>query len=769
MSGLFLQLLGTDSAGRKLAFRARLEGSTIKTSVHDLGTGREVSAASFRNPYRITFLDPAPPTPEPLTTFDLLPDISTVAPGANPDRLTLNLGVRCLLLNDNADPTVRLRGELRVITSAGAPRIEFRGLEAVFPTAVIVGSERLPFGSSGNFSLADLRQDQLTQVAGLTGNPLLRIVLGISGTIVRTRSIRAAFRNVGQGEDRRTLLAFELVIGFLDSSRELFFRRRRFEARGDSDWRFVQRAPSPDKNDLTREREDRTNRWIASTRTGPDVRSPLFQLWNQEISRPYTESLRTIQGGRAISLMPVFQNEQGEDLPKIPLLLFYEFREPDPRHAPGPGATSFSFPDDQATQPSQPRIIGRVLSLQPLEGNTTEVLSRLPGLLIHDGKPLPVQWTISTSGFDPMTAERARGIVFRAVQSAITDDDPRIVRLGALDLTFGKGPVSEPRKDLFSADIVRTGGIERLDVSVETLLAVTAAAPGGQDGLPQEEFSQDLPDEFEREPAIVIPVGKSPEPRRFLLEATERTFDPDDRAPKSQTLEMRLLDLDLQLSGEAAQRQDVIVLDRQPFLVARVEVPPLQGIVQEGIREVANWSGDSPHGASWELRAGEGFTMHLPPQGVGEAMEKIQGPTDIREGEAADFRFTPPAQFDLQASFFEQRFAEAPWNLRRILGYPGQRAPGAGIRNLRFEMLYGMECEVDTPFLRLAEIASRLGEIQGDLPEKLPWKGTAEQEDALKAFRKEWGSIFERYFSRLAVLEPWDEDQPDELTLDDGV
>ena len=39
-------------------------------------------------------------------------------------------------------------------------------------------------------------------------------------------------------------------------------------------------------------------------------------------------------------------------------------------------------------------------------------------------------------------------------------------------------------------------------------------------------------------------------------------------------------------------------------------------------------------------------------------------------------------------------YTEASWNLRRIFGYPGERAAGAVVKSLGFELLYGMWCQV---------------------------------------------------------------------------
>src|SRR5207237_8729524 len=120
-----------------------------------------------------------------------------------------------------------------------------------------------------------------------------------------------------------------------------------------------------------------------------------------------------------------------------------------------------------------------------------------------------------------------------------------------------------------------------------------------------------------------------------------------------------------------------------------------------------------------------------PPQVIGEGTEKRKRPDltkppgpgnlsgDVEEGLAAGFRLGPPARLRVAASYFRQNFTEAVWNLRRILGYPGQRAPGAAASELLFELLYGLGCEVRADGVRVAELAARLGAIPTALPDAL--------------------------------------------------
>ncbi|MBF8275533.1 MAG: hypothetical protein HW390_606 [Candidatus Brocadiaceae bacterium] len=110
---------------------------------------------------------------------------------------------------------------------------------------------------------------------------------------------------------------------------------------------------------------------------------------------------------------------------------------------------------------------------------------------------------------------------------------------------------------------------------------------------------------------------------------------------------------------------------------------------------------------------------------------------------------------------------EVPWNLRRILGYPGQRAPGAGVNSIRFELLYGMKGEIKYPFLRLAEITSRFGQYAGQQPPYLPWRSSKDQLYQYNNFRQLWQKLYPVIITRLSVLEPYDQNQPEQLILTD--
>ena len=464
---------------------------------------------------------------------------------------------------------------------------------------------------------------------------------------------------------------------------------------------------------------------------------------------------------------------------------------------------------------------------------------RLLAILRHDAgpQPAPIEARFAlVSAIDAATGDMAlgrmesvwRGFVFRARQLFPPDRQkavPQRVRVGALDLEFPEHvpdvPAAPYRSDdwdrgvpdrqcLFQAGFREPRGLEaeHIDlptVNIRLVLRVERLTPGGQDGLPDEPFTpaappgaalppDDSPEaiaaRFTREPPVIVPLALATA-GRFTLVGLETTA-----AFQSQSLSLRLLERSggppappRADAAAAARGLDLVVVDRQPLLVARVLAPAFRGLSgADGNREVGDWSAAGFEGASWALAgATDGVPLTLPPQTIGEGTEKRARPDldnppgpsnwsgDVEEGRAAAFRFGPPARLRIATSYFRQNFTEAAWNLRRILGYSGQRAPGAGLLEMALELLYGLGCEVRTPGVRLAELAARLGAIPLAPPDVVsrPFGTDLETlpglDETYRRYRLRWSYQYAVYLSRLGVFEPWSEAQPGTLTLADGV
>src|SRR3984885_1009528 len=213
----------------------------------------------------------------------------------------------------------------------------------------------------------------------------------------------------------------------------------------------------------------------------------------------------------------------------------------------------------------------------------------------------------------------------------------------------------------------------------------------------------------------------------------------------------------------------IVVIDPEPFLIAQVSLPDYQQALLDAVTDqIFNWNNNAT-GASWQISAGtQAFQLTLPPQGVTEAMHKSRNEKapDITPGTPVDFRFTPPAVLDLQASAVPQRFVEVPWNLRRVLGYPQQSLPGAVLEGATFELVYRLSARLNAkPGLMIAEIGARLGQLPAAPNAMISWRSSTAQRQGYQTYKDFWEELNPQLRTRVAALEPWSPAQPFRLTL----
>jgi hypothetical protein len=518
-----------------------------------------------------------------------------------------------------------------------------------------------------------------------------------------------------------------------------------------------------------------------------------LDFWNTSVVDPVVQSLGVVQQGRPASLFPRFTQSalQGRPVWQARYLVIDLLRSPKVKQS----VIDIGSAGDTAAA-GKITVFPRLLT--PALGEETDqdaraVDSALPGLRTTgpDGKGLLCRLELNRRDDDETQPVGAPNIRFgvRHRVPGLAADQLQTVRMGALDLTFppgvGAGEPDEPHESLLLATLQK--GPQGLSLvgarEIEYSLKLNGVNAGGEDDIPGDEFDQDLGatmassmdyrDAFARRPALLWPVapaavGQSP----FFLTVRE-VISPG----RSQTIDLRLRST----QGPAGlfAKAEVIVVDPEPFLIAKVTTGETAGTLA-ATDEIGNWTNAADVGSGWEICAGAtGFDLVLPPQGVGETMHRRVDSHDIEPEMTdngyrfppADFRFTPTTNATLRASFFKQRFAEPPWNLRRILGYPGQRAPGAGVDRVRFELLYGMSGEITYPFLRLSEIGARLGRVSGQQPPALTWLFSTPQCRQYVASRNLWRELYAELRTRLAVLEPYDTNQPRQLVLraEDGL
>ncbi|HEX9960157.1 MAG TPA: hypothetical protein VGB00_04460, partial [Pyrinomonadaceae bacterium] len=535
-----------------------------------------------------------------------------------------------------------------------------------------------------------------------------------------------------------------------------------------------------------------------------------LDYWNKFVAEPVNFSLRTISSGRPVSFIPKLEtNITRKTFWKAAFSVFDrvpESRIEDEQFALKRGGDDFRnneisivgrslSPDSENAEAADFQVNGRFESLRTIQAAVQPLRCRFQ-LKAHE--PEKELQTLLETGFNFKAVQIQPPV---QVSSTVEEDfEEQKVRMGALEINFlpvlqrsssgGSeipGLPSEGDSVFFKATFPKKPGAGNftpgsiINRQIKYRLAVPDIRPGGQDDIPGSEFVSDLGvsldsdetyrEKFRREPALIIipkeeadAPGSTIEKPPFYVTIQETITE-----ESSQSIALRLHRID-EPSAALGQARDLYVFDPQPLFFAKVEVGDFTAALNAAItNELGNWTNRADVGAGWELSAGAtGFDLVLPPQGLGEAMHRRTEDDDIEPNSPIDFRFTPPTKARLQASYFRQRFVEAPWNLRRILGYPGQRAAGAGVDEIDFELLYGLRGKLKAAHLRLTEIGARLGFLPGEQPPRLFWAASEKQNDNYELARKLWSDLYQQLQSRLAVLELRDENVPGKLRLDEG-
>ncbi len=536
-------------------------------------------------------------------------------------------------------------------------------------------------------------------------------------------------------------------------------------------------------------------------------------VWNRFIAERHFQSLRMVKDSNPGSVVPYFFPESyvyDESLKSRVWTSSYDVTDKTPFGDDDLEEEQFDFvlrnigiKSDDKTSPLQPLMID----------------VELRNFLDRDEKPIRRKFLLSDYALacgaeDNFTDE----VLFRlTIQDTVIEPEKETTlksRVGALNLHFTEPWGETENVEPFRHEIVGmlTGGlrgvneldfsefdnrlIDRLEeailnrcnpsVETEIPLLLDGLSPGGQDPLPQE-----IADKTERFPeTIIIPVSDTfqiagaeavqDDPGfikgKFVLVANE-----SNRAQENQQFALRIEKFEKTLTNQSSPPISFIVIDQHPFLVAKVSANI------NFADEVGNWDDAE---SFWELAdEGKSFELILPPQVVGEefikdyenfpkhpdSTSKPDEPFRIR------YKFSPPAVFNLFRSNERQNFTEAPWNIRRLLGYIKGKERGAEVEQLEYELLFGLTTTVKNDFLRLAELNARLGHLPPQLREKSPLRidGFVEKshEKICDEFLIEYDKLRRRFRnqksllqSRLALLYPFSVAQKARfLTLDNGV
>jgi hypothetical protein len=520
----------------------------------------------------------------------------------------------------------------------------------------------------------------------------------------------------------------------------------------------------------------------------------LAAWWTAQVIAPLMQSLLAVRDGSPLSLAPVF--EWSDKVESTAWMAAVAVRDHSSNVGVGP-----ALPTGKDTAPafesSQPLIQPAELLVEDDEelakfGHETKILGLSAGgsvsittytvvchpwqQRVHEPPVKVPRWAFA----EAMFALEATAVAFalRRVRPSKTPKDDgkgepdgtkeelRWLRVGALEMAlsadtagsepFGWDIVGTTRQEAHGAGgpgvptfrwqarlpmQVRAGAVDRMqdDTIADVTRALAEADP----------FSGRAVDRgFETEVPVVIALEEDTAGEALLLRAQEAVDD-----GLNHNLRLQLF---VRGDSDPSPRQ-IMILDRAPFGVYLVQTPALSRLASAESNEVAIWDAAGEGGAHWRLAEPQGgVEIFLPPQGVGEAMDRRDGPAPALP---LDMRFTPHARLQIDPSFQDQRYGEAAWNVRRLFGYAEQRTPGSRLLGFDVELMYGLTAQArELDDVMIAEVESRLGRPAGRQAPELPWQPDHLQKDQWTDYRARWSATRRQLTSRLGVLETYGRD-----------
>lgn len=288
-----------------------------------------------------------------------------------------------------------------------------------------------------------------------------------------------------------------------------------------------------------------------------------------------------------------------------------------------------------------------------------------------------------------------------------------------------------------------------------------AAAPGGQD--PADDNRQAWPAagttaleaRFSRQAPLLL-ADKTSDLR---LKATEVGSRASVGGP-GRTLEVRLTS-----PGEAGGRiSRVVVIDTAPLSLFGADASALDARTRPSGDEIATRISTPTLPGRWRLhQQTDTAKLWLPPQAVGEAMEKsktLKGDVaDGSKGGLVDYRFTPGAELTIRIEE-RDRTPQPPWNIRALLGDPSPDLPGVKLNEAIFHLAYGMRTQLAGDNLRLVEQAGWRGELPrpsyARIDEIQTFKVGPLQKEIVRKYDA-WADAYAAWTSRLGLYEVRDE------------
>lgn len=299
-----------------------------------------------------------------------------------------------------------------------------------------------------------------------------------------------------------------------------------------------------------------------------------------------------------------------------------------------------------------------------------------------------------------------------------------------------------------------------------------------------EPIGVDIPwgDRTGRPRPLLLRVGQGEAGKaRYVLSLRDRLARDDDRRLTAEILDGSAGSGKGDGTGTAAGGEDpekapsdsrFVLLSEQPFSIMRFEAKSLDARGDAGNQAVASYDSDT---RQWSLRMmSRRYRYSLPPQGVGESMDKprrldILDPAPsataatpqadsetVDDGylrrHAVEYRLTSPTDLWIEPSDLDRNFFLPEWASYEIFRQRGDLGIGAALAGLRAEFLYGLGVSVDPAQERGAAATARVAEIEALLgrPAK---KG--EQTPANRGWMQKWNRLADAIAHRPERLELW--------------
>jgi hypothetical protein len=367
---------------------------------------------------------------------------------------------------------------------------------------------------------------------------------------------------------------------------------------------------------------------------------------------------------------------------------------------------------------------------------------------------------------------------------ALEHTDGSEIALGALGFSLQKDPdytnlTKADLMGLISSFRYPTDGPDLMQAQLDALVKfpVERVKPVGQDDLPPKVRGQLLghpspiasdPDEplvFELDSGSSS-TGETIVQALVVREAVSRGQN------QSVSLSLHATIATSSTTTPVAPKLLALVIDPTPFRVAAVQYVEPARAATDQTNEVAVWSNEGD--ISWGvLDPSETVRMVLPPQVIGEAMEKFAdtiagAPKDVQPGLPAAARFGAHGRLEVNPTYADKNFREPSWNLRRIMGYPTMQPPGSRLKELRLELLYGMTTRISAPDTRIDAFVTEIGGTLG-APVPPVTDTVSGSKPALGRHLALSSRVFAAQRRRLAADKIWSGRPDADLKIEDGV